>query len=297
MEQFYKKVTATWGAAGKAWLDTLPSLIETATQTWELYKLKPHTHLSYNYVATGYSSAYTDPIVLKIGFDKAAIQREAAALSTYNGNGCVKLLEHDFDNGALLIEDAVPGIMLKTLFPHDDDAAILRTYQVIKQLHNQPIEHPEQFPTIKDWLSTLKTPTPHCDLEHHRTQALQLSEQLLATQTAPSVLVHGDLHHENLLSSHRHGWLAIDPKGVMGDPIYEVGAYIRNPIEQLIKEENPTSLLKRRIELFATHMNVDYQRVKDWSYVQAVLAACWSIGDNQDPKQWLKIAHWIGTIA
>lgn len=295
MEQFYKKVTATWGDAGKAWLETLPALVETVSESWELYKLKPHTHLSYNYVLTGYSGAYTEPVILKIGFDKTAIQTEAAALISYQGNGCVKLLEHDFDNGALLIEAAVPGMMLKTLFPHEDEAAIVRVTQVIKQLHAQPIEHPEQFPTIQDWLSVLHKQTTNAELEKHRARAIGLCDNLLATQQTP-VLLHGDLHHENLLSSHRHGWLAIDPKGVLGEPAYECGAYIRNPIEQLIKEENPTALLKRRIELFATHMNVDYQRIKDWSYVQAVLAACWSNNEQKNQSQWMKVVDYIESI-
>lgn len=296
MEQFYKKVITTWGTAGQAWLDTLPSLIETATQTWELYKLKPHTHLSYNYVATGYSGAYTEPVILKIGYDKTTIQREAAALTAYQGNGCVKLLEHDYDNGALLIEAAVPGMMLKTLFPHDDEAAILRVTQVVKQLHAQPIEHPEQFPTIQDWLSTLHKPTSNTELEKHRLRAISISDNVLSTQQA-AVLLHGDLHHENLLSSHRHGWLAIDPKGVFGEPAYECGAFIRNHLEQLIKEENPAAVIKHRMELFAQLMHVDYQRIKDWAYVQAVLAACWNIEDNQSPKHELQIAHWIKTLA
>lgn len=290
MEQFQKKVIATWGEEGKAWLDSLPELVKTVSEQWELYKLKPHTHLSYNYVLTGFSGAYTDPIILKIGFDKQEVAREAAALKFYDGNGCAKLLEFDKDKGALLLEEVIPGTMLKTLFAHEDEAAVLRVTQVMKQLHAQSSEHPELFPTVQNWLDGLNKPTSNAEVEKHRQTALQLSQNLVATQQK-TVLLHGDLHHENVLSSHRHGWLAIDPKGVIGEPLYEVGAFIRNPIEQLVKENDLSAIIKRRIELFAEMLGADKQRIKDWSYVQAVLAACWAVHDNQNPKQWIKVTE------
>lgn len=295
MTQFEKKIIATWGDAGKAWLESLPQKIKELSEEWELYKLKPHTHLSYNYVASGYSRAYTDKVILKIGFDSKGLAQEAAALEWYNGNGCARLLEHDFERAALLVEDVIPGTMLKTLFPHEDEAAILRITQVMKQLHVKPLQQHEQFPTLEDWLKPLSTSSTCQDFEKHRLKAFELSNYLLATQDK-TVLLHGDLHHENLLSSQRHGWLAIDPKGVIGEPLYEVGACIRNPIEQLIKEENIPAILERRIELFAEKLRSDTQRIHDWSYVQAVLATFWCNYDKKSQARWIKIAEALAAL-
>lgn len=295
MNQFEKKVITTWGDAGKAWLESLPQKIKKLSEEWELYKLKPHTHLSYNCVASGYSGAYTDKVILKIGFDSKALAQEAAALEWYDGNGCARLLEHDFQRGALLIEDVIPGTMLKTLFPHEDEAVILRITQVMKQLHARPLQQHEQFPTLEDWLKPLRESSKNQDLENHRLQALELSNYLLVTYDK-TVLLHGDLHHENVLSSQRHGWLAIDPKGVIGEPLYEVGACIRNPIEQLVKEKNLPAILEHRIEIFAEKLNGNKQRIHDWSYVQTILAACWCSHDKKSQARWIKIAEALAAL-
>jgi streptomycin 6-kinase len=52
--------------------------------------------------------------------------------------------------------------------------------------------------------------------------AVSLFNELLPSQSEP-VLLHGDLHHWNILRATRVPWLALDPKGVVGEPAYEVG--------------------------------------------------------------------------
>jgi streptomycin 6-kinase len=62
--------------------------------------------------------------------------------------------------------------------------------------------------------------------------AESLFRELIASSESP-VLLHGDLHHFNILSARRQPWLAIDPKGVAGEPAYEPGALLRNPNPEL----------------------------------------------------------------
>ncbi|HRE31362.1 MAG TPA: aminoglycoside phosphotransferase family protein, partial [Candidatus Berkiella sp.] len=110
-------------------------------------------------------------------------------------------------------------------------------------------------------------------------EAQQLSEQLIATQTK-TVLLHGDLHHDNILSGKNNTWFAIDPKGIIGDPAYEVGALIRNPIPQLLQQSDVKAIMRQRIAGLASILKLDPDRVIQWAFVQAVLAACWSIEEN-----------------
>jgi streptomycin 6-kinase len=88
------------------------------------------------------------------------------------------------------------------------------------------------------------------------------------------------LHHFNILSAQRQPWLAIDPKGILGEPAYETGAFIRNPIPDIYSAPNLTRLLDRRIRLFAEVLGFDPTRIYGWATAQAVLSAWWTFEDN-----------------
>lgn len=74
------------------------------------------------------------------------------------------------------------------------------------------------------------------------------------------VLLHADLHHDNILSSDNHGFVAIDPKGVFGDPAFEIGTFMRNPFPELMARENLAQILLTRLLNFSSLLNIDKQR-------------------------------------
>lgn len=281
MTVFEKNIVQLWGSEGKDWLKSLPTLVTKLANQWGLENLAPIEDLTYNYVLKGFQGSL--PIVLKIGFDSGAIMQEYRALQAYNGSGCINVLAKNSEYSALLLERAVPGDTLKLFFPGDDKSAVIITANIMKYLHAAPIPRDYNFPTIKNWLSLLQNPNPAL-YSKHIDRARDLAEQLLATQ-GDSVLLHGDLHHENILSNGTD-WIAIDPKGVIGEPAYEVGAFIRNPVSELLKRAKAQEIMQTRIHMFSEIMQIDKQRMQNWSYVQAVLAACWAMEDGQkDPAQ------------
>lgn len=77
-------------------------------------------------------------------------------------------------------------------------------------------------------------------------------------------------------------WIAIDPKGVIEEIEYEIGAFIRNPCKELIAHPDVERIISKRCEIFANLLNLDKQRIKDWYYMQSVLASCWAEDDNDD---------------
>ena len=102
-----------------------------------------------------------------------------------------------------------------------------------------------------------------------------LRDELLATSTE-SVVLHGDLHHDNILQS-GDGWKAIDPHGLTGEPCYEVGALLRNPIANL---ERLPAVFERRIDILTAELGFSTERIRQWSFVQAVLSAWWFYEDG-----------------
>ena len=226
-----------------------------------------------NYVSLVYSSIYTTDVVLKILLTNT---HEAEALALFNGNGCVRLLDYDVETKGLLLEYISPGITLKSLFPINDAQAAQITAEVIKKLHAKnliPKEH--SFKTVNQWLDLLNKFQSKKIPERLLEKARQLSEKLLSLKQEQYVL-HGDLHHENILRSSDETARAIDPKGVIGPLEYEVGRFIMNPIPDLLQQHDAQKIIKNRIDIFSEIFGFEKQRLLDWAFVQAVLSACWT---------------------
>jgi streptomycin 6-kinase len=109
-------------------------------------------------------------------------------------------------------------------------------------------------------------------------RAQHLYLELCASQR-DTRLLHGDLQHYNVLLDDDRGWLAIDPKGVVGEIEYEIGASLRNPYE---KPELfvSTEAVGRRLNVYAAKLKLDSDRALAWGFAQAVLSAIWSVEDG-----------------
>ncbi len=205
--------------------------------------------------------------------------REAAALKLYAGGGAVKLIKADLDAGILYLEKAVPGDLLSTVVAagRDDEATGIAA-AVMKSLW-RPVPKKALFPTIEEWTEPLLRPAPRVIPPALLDRARGLRADLLTSQAA-AVLLHGDLHHDNILKATREPWLAIDPKGIIGEPCFDTGPVLRNA--------NPN---RRRVELLSDHLGFDRARVRAWAFVQAVLAAIWEWEDTgEGHERWLAAA-------
>lgn len=274
MKELEENIINLYGEKGKQWLLNLPVLVADLEKKYGLTNLKPFKNLTYNYVLSGFQGL--QPIVLKLGLDRYTLKREALTLTAFAGFGTVSvLLEKD---GVLLLERAVSGISLKSYFPEKDNDAIQVIGECLKKLHQTPIPSNHDLPHIEDWLmgldNDLDIPT---DTLH---KARRLRDELIASSAKP-VLLHGDLHHDNILHN-GNSWAVIDPKGVIGEPAYEIAAFIRNPIPELLEHHNASNIIDNRITQFAIILQLSKQRIIDWCYVQAVLAWAWRLEDNCD---------------
>jgi streptomycin 6-kinase len=236
--------------------------------------LKEVTNLTYNYVLSGLQG--NNPIILKLGLDSEGLAREAFALKCFAGYGAVKVLAED--DGMLLLERAVPGISLKSYFPDQEHESIEIACVIMQKLHQVDIPENHNFPHIKDWLTVLDKGWSIPDA--YLKKARKLRDQLLKT-AKPDVLLHGDLHHNNILQN-GNDRVVIDSKGVIGESAYEVAAFIRNPMPELLAHADATTIILNRITHFAKIMDLPSQRILDWCFVQAVLAWIWAMEDGAD---------------
>jgi len=219
------------------------------------------------------------PCVLKISPDLGETRAEIAALTLWDGRGAVRLLASDLDLGALLLERVEPGTMLAELAARDDDAATRVAAAVLRELW-RPAGEREGLRSLESWCgafdrnrSVLRAGVdgfPRALFE----RADALRAHLLAS-TGASVALHGDLHHFNVLRSDRAGWLAIDPKGLVGDRCFDVCQFLRNP------KPEPLEVNRRRLDIFCAELDLDPKRTREWCLVHATLDACWSFEDGK----------------
>jgi streptomycin 6-kinase len=252
MTTFHSNIISIYGEKGEAWLTELPELVSAISLRLDLRDLKEVPNLTYNYVLSGFQDG--NHIILKSGLDHEVLTREAFALKCFAGHGVVKVLAED--KGMLLLERSVPGTSLKSYFPTNENESIEIAFGVMKKLHQANIPVTHNFPHIKDWLTALDKDSAIPDA--YLKKAQKLRDQLLQT-AKPDVLLHGDLHHDNILQND-NDWLVIDPKGVIGEPAYEVAAFIRNPIPELPHHADATTIIHNRITRFSEPLGIPAKR-------------------------------------
>ena len=281
-ENFTRTQIELNGAEGADWLNRLPGLIAECERRWGLRVGPPFAPLSYNYVAPAVRADGAE-VVLKLGFPtNPELITEIEALRLYNGRGIVQLIEADLEGGTLLLERLKPGAPLSHLT--DDEAMTSIAAQVMRQLW-RPAPPAGPFPSVADWAGGLQKLRNRFDggCGPFPAALVKRAESLFAellNSMAELVLLHGDLHHDNILSAERQPWLALDPKGLIGEPAYEVGALLRNQLPESLTESEAKRLLARRLDQLAEALGFDRERLRAWGYAQAVLSAWWSLEDH-----------------
>lgn len=290
-DEFVKNVITLYGDEGRKWLDSIPLKIETYRQKWGIEVFPPFV-LSYNYVAPAKRSDGKD-VVLKIGFLKdREFQNEIEALEVFDGDGIPKLIEADRKNAVILMEQVLPGVSLSTI---EDDAKATRILASVMRKIRKPLPKNSRFITISEWTKELYENHSSSIPFNFIKKAQKVFEDLIDSSASP-VITHADLHHDNVLSSDRDGWLAIDPKGIVAEPAYETAAMIRNPYKKLKDMENIEETLKNRILILSEELGFDPKRIHNWCFAQTVLSGVWTRDDAAYTNHALKVAQALDNI-
>jgi streptomycin 6-kinase len=271
-----------------AWLHALPALLEQLAARWSL-SLEPHfPEIAINYVAPATRADGTS-CVIKVSRHIGETRNEIEALRLWDGDGAARLLAAAPDIGALLIERLVPGTMLVDVARTGDGDATVIAAGLLRVLW-RPLPQHHGLRPLESW----------CAAYDRNREALSrgaggfpaalfrradaMRQDLLTSTEMPSVL-HGDMHHFNVLRAERAAWLAIDPKGLAGDRCFDVCQFFRNP------DAVPTSVNRRRLDIFCAELDLDRTRTRDWCFVHAVLDACWDFEDGNSWHQALAYAE------
>lgn len=261
--------------------------IEAVRQYWDLvwtnetpYRTR-HSHIRF-------ATRHHVPVAVKWLYPTSDAQNAEAALLHFQGNGIVTLL--DSIPGILLLERIIPGDTLASQTGLQEDT---RTTQIIA--NTMTILHRQQaapttyaYPSVEDLCLRVQTANAANALPRENVaRAIELSGHLNTT-IKERVLLHGDLHHGNLIRDFTRGWVAIDPKGIVGEPAFEAAPLFYNPLgAPWICDK---TVISDRLHIVASVTGLDIGRLQDWAYVGAILSALWSVEDGEDPTARLQIA-------
>lgn len=268
---------------GRAWLERLPRLVRECAERWQLELGEPFAYATAS-LAFPARRRHGEEAVLKLCFPHRESEHEADALALWNGRGAVRLLDGDRGRHALLLERCLPGTPLSEAGP---GVALDVLVGLLPRLW---VPAGEPFRPLADEAAWWASYLPERWERGHRPfgrdlldAALEALRQLPPTQ-GEQVLVHQDLHGDNVLRAEREPWLAIDPKPLVGEREFGVSAVLRSAELGHGRED-----VRRRLDRLSSELALDRERVRLWAIAQT---AAWEV-DADRTDEHVEIAEWL----
>ncbi len=269
---------AALGPLWADWLRRLPGAVSALLDEWGLRRDGEELWHGFESLVVPVIDRHGTPAVLKVAFDgDDEGAQEALGLHHWQGRGAVRMLRADPRRRALLLE----RLSRRDLTTVDDDEACLVVADLYGRLH---IPAPGRLTPLtahlERWLGDLASiprdaPVPRRFVE----QALSLGRDLLADNATVGVIVHGDLHHENVLADADGRWVAIDPSPMSGDAHYELAPMLWNRLGPRASDVRYD--IRRRFYTITDAADLEQDRARDWVIVRMILNAHWAIEDAE----------------
>lgn len=271
-EEFAATIVSLHGSRGRRWLEGLDARVRAIEARWGIEVTGVLPGLSYNLIVSAKGAGH-EAYVLKLGVPSREISTEIRALRAYGGRGAVCLRRSNARVGALLLDRVEPGMSLATL---EDEEMALRIFVDVFRALRRAAPPPGRLPRVADWAAGMER--LRAAMQDGLRFPASLSEgadrlfRELLESTPEESLLHGDLHQMNILRSHSR-WVAIDPKGVVGDRCYDTVPFLLNCLPDALPEA--VALIDRRIGFLARELHLDGRRIRAWLRAHAVLSAWW----------------------
>jgi streptomycin 6-kinase len=268
---------------GREWVRQLPDLVTACSDKWELTLDAPYKN---SYVSIVYPATRRDGsrAVLKLQYPHHESDNEQEALRCWNGDGAVRLFDYHPEARALLLERCEPGVPLSTV---DADEALEAFVGLLPRLW---IAGAEPFTSLADesvaWIAQLPGEWERAG-RPFETRLLDLAleslERLCKTQ-GPQVLVHQDLHADNVLRATREPWLVIDPKPLVGEREFSLAPIIRSN-----ELGHGRAHVVRRLDTLASRLGLDRERARLWALSQTLAWGC----EGSHASRHVETARWL----
>ena len=268
----------------------MPSLVESCVAEWSLELGPPFEPAHISFVAPA-KLADGAGAVLKVNFPEPDSEHEAHALEHWDGVGAVALLAHDPDRRALLVERCEPGDELWSL---EEDEANGIAADVLLRLWSPPAAgHP--FRLLVDEALSWAEQIPAQWEAHGRPFGRRVLDETVGflqeagTSQAEAVVLHQDFHGGNVLRSER-GWLAIDPKPLVGEREFDTASLLRDRRDELAQDPAAARRLRRRLDQLCSVLHLDRERARRWGIAHAL---AWGFSGRGWDDEMVACARWL----
>lgn len=238
--------------------------------------------------------------IVKPGDDEA---NSAEILTYYDGTGAVRIVE--FDENIQLLERAISSNNISSLenmvLNGKDDQATHIICDVIEKLHYNSLKKEipknlipfrERSETMRQHLKEGRVKDIDLPIFQH---AYDMYDDLIEQTQDKETVLHGDIHHFNILFDQNRGWLAIDPKGIFGPRVYEYASSLCNPYmhKSLVADSNR---MERQASIIAERANLNIDSLLNFTFLHACQCAAWSLFEP-DKGYWLACVKTAAKLA
>lgn len=287
-ERFLRYATREFGKEGEAWLEELPSILARCCAKWGLTLGRPTEEIKVNYIAY-VELGNGEEAVLKVGVPHDDFSTEVEALAIYEGRGINRLIDCDKALNAMLLERLRPGKMLDSVGNAREQSEIAA--RILQELHATPPPSHHTLPHFMDWMRSAFADAKSCeDRERARGYIEQVPRvesmmEILMESAEPQILLHGDLHHWNILSDADRGWMAIDPKGVIGASCLGVGRFINNAMGFGETATEKREILLAAVTVFSEVLGENEERMFAGAFCDKIMGSSWGLKQEPDEHE------------
>jgi streptomycin 6-kinase len=278
---------ARTGLTHRDWLGLVPELVQECVDRWELELGDPYIQGAAGYTVRVAIPDGT-PAVLKLIYPHREAAHEAAALAAWDGDGAVRLLESSADGSAMLIERCEPGTLLATA---DAETALTVLVGLLPRLWKRVVEPFDSLADeVEHWLAEIPRDWERAGRPIERPLLDEVTQNLRALSGSQGelVLLHQDLHTDNVLAAEREPWLVIDPKPLLGEREFSVAPIVR---DYVLGHSRRDAL--RRLDHLTSELGLDRERAIWWTIGQTT---AWMFENTQLEKH-IETIRWLREAA
>ncbi|MFH8794836.1 aminoglycoside phosphotransferase family protein [Streptomyces sp. NPDC017941] len=266
------------GEPGREFIAALPARVAEFVDRWQL-RVVGDSMYGMAALVLPVERGDGSPAVVKFQLLDEETAGEPVALRVWDGDGAVRLLDHDDATGTMLLERALPGAELSVFAGTGRDAcreAVVLIAELLSRLTSVPA--PPGMRTLGDTAAQMLDDTPAA-----LRKLADPAERALIARCADAVrevvgepgdrMLHWDLHFDNVLTSDREPLLAIDPKPLAGDPGFDLWPALDNLFD--------ADEVCWRFDAMTEVLGLDRERAKAWTLGRVLQNALWDIEDGR----------------
>lgn len=256
--------------------------IDKYSNVWGLSDFVHIDYYSVNCLFKCHSYIYGD-CVIKIGKPCRETVTEYNALNEYNNDKFCKVFNADITNGVLLLECIKPATRLREIT--DSNKRLEIFINIFSHLHIKA-KDASIYPSYINWVDNItnymKQRSDYPEITAYMIKAQEACRNLSLVYNN-KMLLHGDLHHDNIILS-GNNYVLIDPKGVIGDRVFDIPRYILNELFDISIDDTAFNKITYIIKTLSNNLKIPDGDIRKLFFIETTMANCWNIESQDIPS-------------